>query len=566
MTATVDAAAAAGPRGAHRAVDGPAAVLPAGDAFLPLLAGDRLDAPFAWRDGRPLSRCRFLADAAALAGRLPAAGPAVNLCVDRYRFAVALAAALLRGHTSLLPPDALPATLARIAPPGAAGYALADDAAGVPAAPGLRIVHVDARGDAEPAPHAAVPRIAVSLPAACLLTSGSTGTPQPHVKTWGALVANIGAEAARLAEATGRASLAGLTVVATVPGQHSYGFESSVLLALLGGAAFDAGRPFYPADVAEALARVPRPRALVTTPFHLKTLLDAGVALPPADLVVCATAPLSPQLARRAEHAFGDAPLLEIYGCTEAGQVATRRTAETDVWTTFGALRLIAQGAHDGAASGGAAAGRLAADAGAAGGGEDTDRTDARDGADGPGDAAGTDDAPGAAGAHGADTAAGSATDITATATAAAPAAPGRYLVHGGHVAEPTPLADVLELLDARRFRLLGRAGDVVNIAGKRSSLGHLNHHLNSIEGVEDGAFWMPADVADGVARPVAFVVAPRLDAARLRAALRERLAPAFVPRRIVFVDALPRAATGKLAADALAALAREHLPRGGVA
>ena len=51
------------------------------------------------------------------------------------------------------------------------------------------------------------------------------------------------------AEATGRESLAGFTLVATVPAQHMFGFESSVLLALHSGAAFDAGRPFYPADV-----------------------------------------------------------------------------------------------------------------------------------------------------------------------------------------------------------------------------------------------------------------------------------------------------------------------------
>ena len=116
------------------------------------------------------------------------------------------------------------------------------------------------------------PEVDVVQEAVCLLTSGSTGTPQPHAKRWGPLVANIGAEAQRLAELLGRPSIAGVNIIATVPAQHSYGFESTVLLALLGGAAFDAGRPFYPADIVAALERVPRPRALVTTPFHLKTL------------------------------------------------------------------------------------------------------------------------------------------------------------------------------------------------------------------------------------------------------------------------------------------------------
>ena len=135
---------------------------------------------------------------------------------------------------------------------------------------------------------------------------------------------NARAEAARLAAALDRADLRGVTLVATVPPQHMYGFESSVLLALHGGATLDAARPFFPADVAAALARTRAPRLLVTTPFHLKTVLDADLALPPLALVLCATAPLSPQLAARAEERFG-APLLEIYGCTEAGQVATRR-------------------------------------------------------------------------------------------------------------------------------------------------------------------------------------------------------------------------------------------------
>src|SRR5690606_26720002 len=141
--------------------------------------------------------------------------------------------------------------------------------------------------------------------------------------------------------------IAGLNIVATVPPQHSYGFESSVLLALLCGAAFDAGRPFYPADIADALARLPPPRALVTTPVHLKTLLAAGVELPPTDLVLSATAPLSPQLAQPAEAGLGGRTL-EIYGCTEAGQVASRRTTAGEVWTTNGALRLHREATPDG--------------------------------------------------------------------------------------------------------------------------------------------------------------------------------------------------------------------------
>ena len=448
---------------------------------LPLLAATDLASPLAWRGGEPISAARFLAEAAALAERLPAVGRPINLCQDRLHFALGLAAAMQRGQTSLMPPNALPETLRQVPAEGAPPYLMVDDASFDAGA--WPLLRVDRAAGA--APICAVPSLPADLHAVCLLTSGSTGAPQPHAKRWGPLVVNLRAEAARLAELMGRPSIAGLNIVATVPAQHSYGFESTVMLALLGGAAFDAGRPFYPADIAAALARLPRPRALVTTPFHLKTLLLAGVALPAVDLVLSATAPLSPQLAQQAEAAFGG-PLVEIYGCTEAGQVASRRTTAGETWTTLGELRIT----HE------------------------------------PGTAA--DDE--------------------------------RWVVAGGHVTEPTPLADVLELQDARHFRLLGRANDLIHVAGKRSSLAHLNFHLNRIDGVDDGAFWLPEEVRGSVARTVAFVVAPTLSSRQLVDALRQQLEPAFVPRRVVHVAALPREATGKLTAAALRAFALRTL------
>ena len=73
--------------------------------------------------------------------------------------------------------------------------------------------------------------------------------------------------------------------------------------------------------------------------------------------------------------------------------------------------------------------------------------------------------------------------------------------------------------IDAERFLLHGRLADLVNIAGKRSSLAYLTHQLNSIAGVEDGVFFFPEEPQPsqaGVARVAAAVVAPGLDAARL--------------------------------------------------
>src|SRR5262249_8733547 len=152
-----------------------------------------------------------------------------------------------------------------------------------------------------------VPRIPADTVVAYVFTSGSTGLPVPHRKTWGAVMRSVRAEAEALDLADGRAH----AILGTVPPQHMYGLESTVLQPLATGLAFAAGRPLYPADICDALSALPRPRVLVTTPYHLRTLLEADVAIPPVDLVVSATAPLSPGLARTAEMRC-EAPLREI--------------------------------------------------------------------------------------------------------------------------------------------------------------------------------------------------------------------------------------------------------------
>ena len=108
-----------------------------------------------------------------------------------------------------------------------------------------------------------------------------------------------------------------------------YGFESTVLLALLSGNAFSAERPFYPADVAASLAKVPRPRVLVTTPIHLRTLLASEVRFAAAGFGYVGDRSVDPGFGARSRGKVSDTSLLEIYGSTETGQIAMRRTAET---------------------------------------------------------------------------------------------------------------------------------------------------------------------------------------------------------------------------------------------
>jgi acyl-coenzyme A synthetase/AMP-(fatty) acid ligase len=118
-----------------------------------------------------------------------------------------------------------------------------------------------------------------------------------------------------------------------------YGLETSVLMPLQSGFALCAARPFYPADIRAALEALPAQRVLVTTPIHLRALLAEEQRLPPLRLIVCATAPLSAALATQAEQRYATA-LMEIYGFTEAGQVAWRRTTAGPAWRPLTGMRV----------------------------------------------------------------------------------------------------------------------------------------------------------------------------------------------------------------------------------
>ena len=432
----------------------------------------------AYRGGVAIRVPQFLADVRRVTPVLGGATHVLNACTDRYHFTVGFAASLVSGKVSLLPSTHTPETVRQLiafAPDVVCLTDAADCAIALPRIPYPTAAAAPPAGEGVPGnAMPAVPRIDEARLAAYVFTSGSTGAPVPHRKSWGRLIACVREEAARF-ELGGNERWA---IVATVPPQHMYGLESSVLLATGNGHALCAERPFYPADIAAVLQRLPRPRALVSTPVHLRALLASGIALPRADLVVCATAPLAQQLAAETERRF-DTRLIEIYGSTETGQIAARRPTQGPEWRLWPDVRLSLEGESSWA--------------------------------------------------------------------------------QGGHVGQPTRMWDVLEMTGEGRFLLHGRVSDLVNIAGKRSSLAFLNHQLNSIPGVEDGAFFHaqePQSSHTGVARVAACVVAPGLDAARLLAALRERIDAVFLPRPLLLVARLPRNATGKLPQEALRALA----------
>ncbi|MDE1885211.1 MAG: acyl-CoA synthetase [Xanthomonadaceae bacterium] len=432
-------------------------VFPAGIA---LLADADTGRPIAWRDGEAVTARDFLAEAVALSAQLPSARYAINLCEDRYRFSVAFCAAAVAGQTNLLPGSRMPQTIAETRAAYPDSYVLAER---VPQDPNAR--HFVLPGVLETDKATPMPSLPPEHIVAIAFTSGSTGAPKANPKTWGALCASSAFNAGAICAG------AAPNIVATVPPQHMYGLELSVLLPLRSHAAIHSGHPFFPADIVHALVQIPAPRLLVTTPHHLRALLRSDAVLPALDAIVSATAPLPAELARTAEARYRTR-VVEVFGSTETCVIAHRRTARGEPWSPYPGIALHPQ--------------------------------------------------------------------------------PDGTLVDAPYFPAPTLLHDIVELLPDKRFCLCGRNGDLLEIAGKRASLGDLNRRLLAIPGVEDGAiFQLDADDR-GVRRLAALAVAPNLDATQILDALRAAIDPVFLPRPLRLVAALPRNAAGKLPRAAL--------------
>lgn len=162
---------------------------------------------------------------------------------------------------------------------------------------------------------------------AILFTSGSTGTPAPNLKHWQTLRSGTLSNLALLRMDDGPR----LNMIATVPPQHMWGFETSILLPLFSAVAVSDQTPFFPQDIHDALAAVEEPRALVSSPLHLDAFFKADTGSIRIDRIFSATAPLPTELARGLEDRFG-AEVTEIFGSSESGVLAARRTANEDLW------------------------------------------------------------------------------------------------------------------------------------------------------------------------------------------------------------------------------------------
>ena len=319
-----------------------------------------------------------------------------------------------------------------------------------------------------------------------VFTSGTTKMPERRIKDWKTLVGGAAVTAeilARLDLQSGPPAILG-----TTPHQHMYGMEATVFLGLGFGHSVYGATVFFPADietaVESALAGGFQNAVLVTSPAHLKFFETPLLQTEEICAVISATAPLSYAQAERLE-ARGNLAVMEIYGSTETGSLAIRRTIEGDLWKPVAGFQVVQ-----------------------------------------------TDEGP---------------------------------LASAPHLSEPCLLGDTIDLRSDGRFRLLGRTGDMVGIAGKRANLSALNAILVETPCLLDGVVLRQRNEGDDQLAIVAVLdpqsgVSVSQARTKIRRQFHDHVDGVFLPRRILFLENLPRTPTGKINADGMKQLLKVSL------
>ena len=290
----------------------------------------------AWNEKESISHQQFLTDVMLLVNTLPNKKFAVNLCEERYSFMVAFAAVIVKEQTNLLPQSRVIDNVMAVAEEYQDSYVIAEEFINNLELEQIEAVYQHSENStcANQVPNT-IPMVNSEHIAAIAFTSGSTGKPQPNPKTWGALVAGAKMAAQRFDLITSP-----VHIVATVPPQHMYGLETSILYSMQNGCPIYTDRPFYPDDIRSAVESTKSPVILITTPVHLRAC-NAAVNIKWKNIkyIISATAPLRVELAQEVSKKL-NARVMEIFGCTEAGAIASREPAISEIWNLYNGVTI----------------------------------------------------------------------------------------------------------------------------------------------------------------------------------------------------------------------------------
>ena len=283
--------------------------------LLPILNNSLSETPIFWFKNELVTHEKFKLDVLSVAENLTQHKYAINLCEDRYLFAVAFVASMIQKHVCLMPAHRAEKEIAELEKKYSDTQRLDDQQ--------LEIFLNNTAKNKITFPL----EINSEQLVAIVFTSGSSGKPKANHKKWGALFDS----AQRVATQLKLNHPTQHTLIATVPPQHMYGFETTIIFPLVTGVCVHNSKPFFPEDIRQTLNAVKGNSILVTTPIHLRACSQASLEWPTIDFILCATAPLSVDLAHDAEQQL-QTKLYEIYGCSEAGVIATRKTTQDLDW------------------------------------------------------------------------------------------------------------------------------------------------------------------------------------------------------------------------------------------
>ena len=257
----------------------------------------------------------------------------INLCHNRYLFMLTFCAVITRKQTNLLPSNKNTLTQKNLAERYAKSYIVSDSdiklAADIDSVSLNNLTLSVVKGE----DHFDVPSVELNHVAAICFTSGSTGDAKAIVKHWHTFVESTKINSAYMLPDLQETHYH----LATVPSQHMWGLETTVLMALLSPVCLVDAQPFYPHDICTQLAILPNTRALVTTPLHLRALNSVQEPRLILNNILVATAPINQELTQSIEDKF-NTQVREVYGCSEIGSMAIRRSAREEQWQQFEGL------------------------------------------------------------------------------------------------------------------------------------------------------------------------------------------------------------------------------------
>lgn len=234
----------------------------------------------------------------------------VLACSDRYYFAASLLAAWSLGLRVALPPNGQDDTVHSLVRTVGAGALLHDRDGGV----GIDVRKIAAETEGPDTLRLNVRRDDVAVIA---FTSGSTGEPQAHEKTFAQLLDETACLIAHF-------SLSRARVLSAVPPHHIYGLLFGVIVPLCAGGAMSRISPLLPSDLLSCAARE-RADVLVAVPPHLRALSqDAGWPDHPFRRVFSSGGPLPDDVASALSGR--GMTVTQVLGSTETGGIAYRES------------------------------------------------------------------------------------------------------------------------------------------------------------------------------------------------------------------------------------------------